>query len=93
LVSARVGDQEVGPGDLVIGDEDGVLFVPVQDALLVLEAAEAIRDTERRQADLVRGGTSLRTQLDLDGYLRRRAAEPALTFREHLRSVAGAIEE
>jgi len=93
LTSARVGEHEVGPEDLVVGDEDGVLFVAAQDALLVLEAAEAIRDTERRQADLVRSGTSLRTQLDLDGYLARRSAEPGLTFREHLRSVAGAIEE
>ena len=93
LTSARVGDHVVGHGDLVIGDEDGVMFVPAEDIALVLDAAEAIRDTERRQAELLRAGTSLRMQLDLDGYLARRSTEPGLTFREHLRSVAGAIEE
>jgi regulator of RNase E activity RraA len=93
LTSARVGDHVVGTHDVVIGDDDGVLFVPADDLSLVLDAAEAIRDTERRQAELVRGGTSLRSQLDFDGYLSRRSTEPGLTFREHLRTVAGAIEE
>jgi 4-hydroxy-4-methyl-2-oxoglutarate aldolase len=93
LARARVGAWTVGPNDLAVGDEDGVLFVPVDRAAEVVDAAEAIRDTERRQADLVRGGTSLRAQVDLAAFLARRTAEPGLTFRAHLRSVAGALEE
>jgi hypothetical protein len=34
----------------------------------------------------------LRTQLDLKGYLKQRAANPAYTFRDHLKSFGGAIE-
>lgn len=93
LTWARVGEWVVGPDDLVLGDEDGVLFVPAERATAVLDAAERIRDTERRQAELVRGGTPLRSQVRFREFLARRDREPALTFREHLRSVEGAIEE
>ncbi|MGY0235577.1 RraA family protein [Longispora urticae] len=93
LESATVGDWTVGRADLVLGDDDGVLFVPADRAGELFTLAEGIRDTERRQADRIRGGESLRSQVGFDGYLARRRAEPTLTFREHLRSVGGAIEE
>ncbi|MEV6522698.1 RraA family protein [Longispora sp. NPDC051575] len=93
LESATVGDWTVGRADLVLGDEDGVLFVPADRAGELFTLAEGIRDTEHRQADRIRGGESLRSQVRFDGYLARRRTEPTLTFREHLRSVGGAIEE
>jgi hypothetical protein len=37
-------------------------------------------------------GTSLRDQVHFDDFLSKRAANPKLTFREHLRSVSGEIE-
>ena len=55
--------------------------------------AEAIRDTEREQARRMRDGTSFREQSRFDEYIARRAADPRLGFREHLRSVGKAIEE
>lgn len=55
--------------------------------------AESIRHTERRQADRIRGGTSLRDQVQFGRYLARRERQPSLSFREHLRTVGGAIEE
>jgi hypothetical protein len=55
--------------------------------------AEGIRDTERRQADRIRAGESLRSQVRFGAYLAARAETPSLTFREHLRAVGGAIEE
>ena len=55
--------------------------------------AETIRDTEHRQADQIRAGRSLREQVSFKQYLERRAADPSLTFRQHLRAVRGAIEE
>ncbi len=93
LEAARVGEWTVGDGDLVAADEDGALFLPADRTADLLTLAERIRDTERRQADRIRAGEGLRRQLGFGGYLERRRSEPSLTFREHLRSVGGAIEE
>ncbi|MFE9689541.1 RraA family protein [Micromonospora sp. NPDC005806] len=93
VTSAQVGQWTVGPDDVALADEDGVLFVPGDRVGELLDLAESIRDTERRQADRIRAGESLRTQVGFGAYLAGRAQNPALTFREHLRAVGGAIEE
>ncbi|GIG61378.1 demethylmenaquinone methyltransferase [Longispora fulva] len=93
LEAAMVGDWTVGRADLVLGDADGVLFVPADRAGELFTLAEGIRDTERRQAERIRAGESLRAQVRFDVYLARRREEPTWTFREHLRAVGGAIEE
>ena len=93
LESATVGDWTVGRADLVLGDDDGVLFVPADRAGDILTLAETIRDTERRQADRIRAGASLRGQVQFAAYLAQRRQTPSLTFRDHLRAVGGAIEE
>ncbi|WP_326565560.1 RraA family protein [Amycolatopsis rhabdoformis] len=93
LDSARVGEWEVTSADLVFGDDDGVVFVPAAEADDVVRLAESIRDTERGQADRIRAGTTLREQVGFTDFLRARETNPALTFRDHLRSVGGAIEE
>jgi regulator of RNase E activity RraA len=93
LESATVGDWAVGREDLVLGDDDGVLFVPAAAAVDLFTLAETIRDTERRQAERIRAGASLRSQLQFDSYLAQRQRTPSLSFRDHLRAVGGAIEE
>lgn len=93
LASATVGDWPVGREDLVLGDDDGVLFVPAAGAVDLFRLAETIRDTERRQAERIRAGVSLRSQLQFDSYLAQRQRTPSLSFRGHLRAVGGAIEE
>lgn len=93
LESATVGDWTVGREDLVLGDDDGVLFVPATRAVDIFTLAETIRDTERRQAERIRAGVSLRSQVQFDAYLAQRQQTPSLTFRDHLRAVGGAIEE
>jgi 4-hydroxy-4-methyl-2-oxoglutarate aldolase len=93
LASAAVAQWTVTGADLVLGDDDGVLFVPAARAAELFTIAETIRDTERRQADQIRAGVSLRRQLQFDRYLARRDQVPSPSFREHLRSVGGAIEE
>jgi regulator of RNase E activity RraA len=93
LESAVVGDWTVGREDLVLGDDDGVLFVPAARAEDLFTVAETIRDTERGQAERIRAGVSLRGQLRFDTYLAQRQRTPSLTFRDHLRAVGGAIEE
>jgi regulator of RNase E activity RraA len=93
LDTATVGEWTVTRDDLVLGDDDGVIFVPADRAEEIFTLAETIRDTERRQADLIRSGMSLRSQVRFDDYLTARQSTPSLTFRQHLRGVGGAIEE
>src|SRR5258708_1295637 len=89
---ATVADWTVDREDLVLADDDGVLFVPAAAAADVFSLAEPIRETEGRQADPMRGGVSLRNQVQFDSYLAKRQETRSLTFRDHLRGVGGAIE-
>jgi regulator of RNase E activity RraA len=93
LRSARFGEHEITSQDVVFADDDGVLFVPAARAADVLAVARSIWQTERRQADAIRSGTTLRQQLRFDEYLAKRAANQSYTFRAHLRALGGAIEE
>ena len=92
LAFATVGGWTVGRDDMVLGDDDGVLFIPLSRAGEIFTLAETIRDTERRQAELIRAGVSMRSQVRFDTYLVERQQNPSLTFRDHLRAVGGAIE-
>lgn len=78
-------------GSWVVADYDGVLLVAEGSDALLAEAA-AIRSTEEAQAAQMRTGLSLREQLAFDAYLKDRAADPALSFRDHLKRVRGAVE-
>jgi regulator of RNase E activity RraA len=77
---------------IVFADGDGILFVPARDARVALETARAIAATERRQADDVRRGTSLRQQMEWETYLDTRRQQPRYTLREHLAKLRAAIE-
>ncbi|MCD0443050.1 RraA family protein [Glycomyces sp. A-F 0318] len=92
LAWARVGEHRVTGDDFVLADDDGVLFLPLDRAADIAAAAAAIRDTEHRQAGLLRLGTSLREQVRFADYLAGRDRN-GTTFRQHLRSLGGAIEE
>jgi 4-hydroxy-4-methyl-2-oxoglutarate aldolase len=93
LDAATIGNWTLTSDDLVIADEDGVLFVPADRAREVLELAGSIRDTEHEQAERIGLGVTLRAQLNFGQYLERRAQSASLTFRDHLRAMGGAIEE
>ena len=93
LSTARFGGMEVGTEDVLFADDDGLLFVAHERVEAVLETARGIRRTERRQAEAIRNGTKLSDQLRFEEYLARRDTDPTHTFRAHLRSIGGAIEE
>jgi len=93
LTAACVGTWAVTTEDVAIGDDNGVLFVPMARAEEIVPAARAIRDTERAQAERMQHGMSLRVQLQLSEFVARRRSNPELTFRAHLRRVGGAVEE
>jgi regulator of RNase E activity RraA len=93
LTSARFGEHVVHGTDVVFGDADGVIFVPEERAQEVLSVARSIRGREQAQAGEIVAGRTLRQQLRFDEYLRMRALDPSYTFRKHLRTMEGAIEE
>ena len=93
LASARVGPWVLGTDDVAMGDENGVVFMPLARAEEIATAARAVRDMEGAQAKKMREGTSLRGQLQFAEFISRRASNPGLTFRQHLRRIGGAIEE
>ena len=93
LGSATCGATLVTAEYFALGDDDGVLFIPLQRAAEVAEVATAIRDTERYQAARMRLGKSFREQARFDTYLQSRLTDPEQTFRQHLRAFGGEIEE
>ena len=93
LISAAFGDFVAGKYDIVFADDDGCAFIDAGAAGQILETARSIWQRERAQADAIRSGTTLRSQLRFADYLAKRAADPSYTFRKHLRILGGAIEE
>jgi regulator of RNase E activity RraA len=93
LSSAAFGQYVVTADDFVLGDDNGVLFVPLDQAQAVAKLATSIRDTERHQAARMQLGTTFRKQARFDEYLAAKRSDADVTFRQHLRSIGGAIEE
>ena len=93
LTSATIDGWTVSSDDVIFGDDDGVIAVPADRAEEVMALADTIRNTEQGQADWIKAGVSLRAQLRFDDFLGRRQHNPGLSFRDHLRTIGGAIEE
>jgi RraA family protein len=53
-----VGGVVVAPGDIIVGDSDGVVVVPRADALSVLTNAESISVWEQTQRAMIEGSTT-----------------------------------
>jgi regulator of RNase E activity RraA len=92
LAWARCGAHVVTRDDLVLADDDGVVFLPEARAAEIAAVAARIRDTERHQAARMQLGTTLREQTRFDDYLAARDRD-GTTFRQHLRTLDAAIEE
>lgn len=91
--SARIGSRVVTADDIAFCDDDGVAFVAADRVEEVLSTARAISEIERRQAERITNGETLRAQTRFAEYLARRSSDSAYTFRAHLRAVDGAIEQ
>jgi 4-hydroxy-4-methyl-2-oxoglutarate aldolase len=90
---ARFGGSEITRNDVVFADDDGCIFSAAESVEHLLKSARDIWEIERKQADRIRSGQTLRQQLKFTEYLRRRSEDPGHTFRQHLREIGGAIEE
>jgi regulator of RNase E activity RraA len=92
LTTARFGDFKLTADDVVLGDDDGVVFALLKDVDEIISLARKISETERHQAANIKNGKTLSQQVKFDEYLKKRSKNSAYTFREHLKKVGGAIE-
>ncbi|GAB3575347.1 demethylmenaquinone methyltransferase [Leifsonia lichenia] len=90
--SAFLDGVPVVEGDWIVADDDGVLVVRPERREELVETALRIQSVEGAQSERMRGGASLRDQLDFAAYRRRQAADPELTLRRYLQETGGAIE-
>lgn len=59
------GNTVVNPGDIILGDDDGVVVVPLEEAEQVLEKAIERENNESKVMDRIKNGESL---FDIYGY-------------------------
>lgn len=67
-IPIEVGNVFIKPGDIVVGDVDGVLVVPRDVAYAVLIRAEEIRENEKKIFGWVKEGQSAKDITDKGGY-------------------------
>lgn len=67
-IPIQIGKVFIRPGDVVVGDVDGVVVVPRKVAVKVLERAEEIRENEKTIFGWVKEGKSARDIMDEGGY-------------------------
>jgi regulator of RNase E activity RraA len=60
----NLGGMVIEPGDLILGDTDGVLAVPYNDAETVLKAAQAKQAAEDKQMAAIQAGKNDRSWVD-----------------------------
>lgn len=63
MVPVQIGDVTINPGDIVVGDVDGVVVVPKEHAAEVLAMAQEIDQRELEQAKLIIESGSLKEGL------------------------------
>jgi regulator of RNase E activity RraA len=90
LLRARIGDVMVTPDDLVVADDDGVLFLATGEAEEAFRIAAEIVTAERAQADRLAAGPH-RDQLGSTSTGGGRQPTD-VRLRRHLRESGGAIE-
>jgi regulator of RNase E activity RraA len=67
-VPIKIGDVTIKPGDIVLGDIDGVLVVPREIAYDVLVRAEEIKENEKKIFGWVKEGQTVQQITEKGGY-------------------------
>jgi len=68
-VPITIGGVDVRPGDLVLGDDDGIVVASADEVAEVLDGAEAIQRREEALQALIAAGTSLFDRLNYAEHL------------------------
>lgn len=63
-VPISCGNTVVMPGDIVVGDEDGVAVVPREDAKEVLEKVQALEEREKKRIAAINAGELYKAEID-----------------------------
>ena len=67
-IPIKIGDVTIKPGDIILGDIDGVLVVPREIAYEVLLRSEEIRENEKKIFSWVQNGDSVQEITAKGGY-------------------------
>jgi 4-hydroxy-4-methyl-2-oxoglutarate aldolase len=83
-VPITIGDVEVHPGDILLGDDDGLVVGTVESIRAALELAEGIQAREQRLRADIAAGRSLFEALNFEEHVDalRAGRDSRLTFRE-----------
>lgn len=77
-VPLMIGAVEVRPGDLLVGDDDGIIVATAADFAAIVDAAEAIQTREKALRISIENGFSLFDAMNFtDHAARLRAGEPS----------------
>ena len=63
-VAISCGNTVVMPGDILVGDEDGVVVVPLDDATEVLERVGALEEREKNRISAIEAGQLFKAEID-----------------------------
>ena len=58
-VPIQCGGVTVRPGDIVVGDDDGVVVVPLENAKEIADAADAVLQSELSYVEMIKSGKSM----------------------------------
>src|SRR5215831_543448 len=58
------GNTVVMPGDIVVGDTEGVVVIPQADAEEVLQLVTALKNREQKRIEEIAGGTFFKSEID-----------------------------
>ena len=72
-VQIAIDGMVVNPGDLMLGDEDGLVCVPLGEAEAIYAATKAKHDAETRQMEAIKAGRNDRSWVDAE--LKKRGVE------------------
>lgn len=73
-VPITIGSIEVNPGDLIVGDADGIVVGTLEEMAAILDTAEAIETFETSLRDAIQAGSPLLDHLNYDEHLAALAA-------------------